>query len=77
LGKELANCLLELHTAGWLHKSFCSENIVFFPKADQTPRTLEQPYLVGFEYARRAGPDEFSEEIAAYVRESSALLSIH
>jgi hypothetical protein len=68
VGKELANCLLELHTAGWLHKSFCSENIVFFPRAEETPRSLEQPYLVGFEYARRAGVDEFSEEIAAYVK---------
>ena len=67
LAKQIANCLFELHTAGWLHKSFCSENIVFFPKAEQTPRTLEQPYLVGFEYARKAGPDELSEEIAAYV----------
>jgi hypothetical protein len=67
LAQELANCLLELHAAGWLHKSFCSENIVFFDKAEQTSRTLQQPYLVGFEYARRGGPDEFSEEIAAYV----------
>jgi hypothetical protein len=67
LAKQIANCLFELHTAGWLHKSFCSENIVFFPKAEQTPRTLEQPYLVGFEYARKAGPDELSEKIAAYV----------
>lgn len=52
LALTLAVALFQFHTVGWVHKSFRSSNILFFPGETPTPLTLENPYLVGFEYAR-------------------------
>jgi hypothetical protein len=58
LAKELAGSLLLFHTAGWLHKGFRSNNILFFPSGT---RTLKHPFIVGFEYSRPDAPGEPSE----------------
>lgn len=52
ISRDLAETVLQLHTAGWMHKSFRSENIIFLSSV---------PYLVGYEYTR---PD--TTEAAAF-----------
>ncbi|KAL8791974.1 MAG: hypothetical protein Q9195_005463 [Heterodermia aff. obscurata] len=62
LGETLATTLLHLHASGWLHKGLRSENVLFFPRTTQSPRSLEEPYLMGYEYARRDEPGEISDK---------------
>lgn len=49
-----------LHTAGWLHKSIRSHNVLFL-KQNKRP-VWTRPYLVGFEYSRPDARDESSEK---------------
>ncbi|KAF2815722.1 uncharacterized protein BDZ99DRAFT_565660 [Mytilinidion resinicola] len=51
---DLSETLLQLHTAGWLHKGIRSENVRFtIPEKAKTGSLLESPmYLVGYEYSR-------------------------
>lgn len=44
LAKILATALLQLHSAGWLHKSLRSENILFFPQKPQLEEQGSNPY---------------------------------
>ena len=64
LAKDLVTCVLNLHAVGWLHKGLRSENMMFFPKEDGSPRSLRDFHLVGFEYARVQGVDQYSEKLA-------------
>ncbi|KFY47027.1 hypothetical protein V494_00202 [Pseudogymnoascus sp. VKM F-4513 (FW-928)] len=59
LAYALAESLGHLHSVGWVHKSFRSENIMFLPgtatdQATEIPEIamLEQPRIFGFEYSR-------------------------
>jgi hypothetical protein len=52
-----------LHSVGWLHKSFRSENILFFNDADQDPHLLTQPYVCGFDFSRQDSPHEMTENV--------------
>jgi len=54
LAQALASALLLLHSSKWLHKSFRSENILFFrPKRQLDGETsILKPYISGFEYFR-------------------------
>ncbi|PLB50014.1 hypothetical protein P170DRAFT_424443 [Aspergillus steynii IBT 23096] len=56
IGMDMAETVLQLHTAGWLHKGIRSENIIAFfaPDDDTLP---EKTHLVGFEYARPDSKD--------------------
>jgi hypothetical protein len=49
-----------LHTAGWLHKSIRSQNVLFNIKEGKV--LWERPYLVGFEFSRPDKPDASSEK---------------
>ncbi len=51
---DLAETMLQLHTAGWLHKGLRSENVMFISSAKSDPAALvySQPYIVGYEYSR-------------------------
>lgn len=62
----LAMSLAILHTAGWLHKSIRSQNIIF-PKSDDSV-LWSRPYLVGFEYSRPDQPGAASEKPEESVR---------
>ncbi|KAJ9648633.1 hypothetical protein H2199_001488 [Coniosporium tulheliwenetii] len=62
LATELATTLLHLHAGGWLHKGLRSDNILFFPASSDAPRTLDEPYIMGYEYARHDKPGELSEK---------------
>ncbi|KAH8646464.1 hypothetical protein BGZ60DRAFT_553738 [Tricladium varicosporioides] len=70
LAHGLANCISQLHMVQWLHESFRSENVFFFPhQAQNTGKTSEvvnfsQPWVLGFEFSRpedffSAGPADF------------------
>lgn len=60
LAQTLAVALWSLHSLDWLHKSLCSNNILFFPspKAEDTTVAtvlipdISSPYLVGFDASR-------------------------
>jgi hypothetical protein len=62
LANGLATTLLHLHASGWLHKGIRSENVLLFPKSVEELRTLHEPYLVGYEYARQDKPGELSDK---------------
>lgn len=71
LARELSLSVCILHSAGWLHKGIRSENIIFSSppptRAGSTnaaaPAPLDNPLLLGFEYARPDVPGAFSETI--------------
>ncbi|KAI1421145.1 prion-inhibition and propagation-domain-containing protein [Xylaria sp. FL1777] len=54
LMRAIADTVLQLHTAGWLHKSLRSENIIFIaPRGSDSEIFLSsEPYIIGYEYAR-------------------------
>jgi serine/threonine protein kinase len=61
LAAKLANTVLYLHSAGWLHKNLRSENIVFFLPDSDLP-TLSSPYVMGYQLARIDCNNELTEE---------------
>lgn len=54
IASVISDAVLQLHTAGWLHKSIRSENILFLAGSKSELETFlsTAPYLVGYEYAR-------------------------
>lgn len=62
LAYRLALSLRKIHDEGWLHKGLRSENVLFFPTRPNAARSLDHPRLVGFDFARREGPGEYSEK---------------
>jgi len=60
IAKAIANCLMSLHSVNWLHKGLRSQNILFFPKDDNTVE-YSCPYLSGFGYARPAFREDMTE----------------
>jgi len=63
LARSLAMTLLRVHEENWLHKGIRSDHVHFFPpKAGGRPN-LDHPRLIGFDYARRDRPNEYSEKL--------------
>lgn len=62
LATVIATTLLHLHAGGWLHKGLRSENVIFFPSALGAPRSLNEPYVMGYEFARGDDPAEISDK---------------
>jgi Prion-inhibition and propagation len=66
IAAKLLETLLNLHTSGWLHKQFCSENIVFV-RANSAAEGNEidilnySMYIAGYGYARPDEPGEMTE----------------
>ncbi|EXJ68339.1 uncharacterized protein A1O5_08131 [Cladophialophora psammophila CBS 110553] len=52
LAQSLAVSLWELHSAGWLHKSFHSGNVLFFCKRFTDTFSVTEPHIGGFEVSR-------------------------
>ncbi|PNP51845.1 hypothetical protein THARTR1_07614 [Trichoderma harzianum] len=57
LAAKLSRCISQLQLVKWVHESFRSENIVFFPKHEKSttlvPRIdLSEPWVLGFEFSR-------------------------
>ena len=76
LAKLLSAAIFEFHKASWVHKSFSSHNIMFFPdlaSSEDDPETppstsastskisILAPYIVGFNHSRLDQPNQFSE----------------
>lgn len=62
---KLAETVLQLHTAGWVHKNISPAHILFLKRQGQNesePGHFAGPYLSGFGYAREISPSAFSEE---------------
>lgn len=58
IARRTTEAVLQLHTAGWLHKSLRTSNIVFLgtKTASLTDFLQRTPYIIGFEYARPDTP---------------------
>lgn len=62
LALQLARCISHLQLVKWVHKSFRSENILFFPPKEESspdfPRVAEEcldysePWVLGYEFSR-------------------------
>lgn len=54
--KALAETVLQLHTAGWLHKNICTNNVLFVDKESHSwdQGTSLGPYLSGYEFTRNS-----------------------
>lgn len=54
IAKALSETILQLHTAGWMHKNLRSHNVIFLaPKASTLDVFLQsEPILIGYDYAR-------------------------
>ena len=64
LAKALAETVLQLHTAGWLHKGIRADNILVFKTGMEQRNSnddLSSAYLGGYEYARADNPLETTE----------------
>lgn len=63
IARALSETILQLHTAGWMHKTFRSENIVFIaPEGASDEEFLSTESLVmGYDYAR---PDTVNAALA-------------
>ena len=60
----LAETVLQLHTAGWLHKGIRADNILVFKSGTEpwsSTDDLSLAYLGGYEYARADNPLEATE----------------
>lgn len=60
-----AETVLQLHTAGWLHKGIRADNILFFsPDGLQSVKDgrLSRAYVGGYEFARADNPLETTED---------------
>jgi hypothetical protein len=54
LARGVASSIFLFHTADWYHKNICSDNVPFFSTDGKPSKTLNSPYIVGFEYSRPA-----------------------
>ena len=61
LALQITQSVKYFHTAGWLHKSLRSENILIWP-VDASVSPLPRPVLVGFAFARQDSPSQISEQ---------------
>jgi len=81
LAGKLTTCMLYLHSVDWLHKSFRSENVLFFFRESLT--AYSQPYLMGFEYSRpsrmgeKTDPVPWSPETELYCHPDILLTGKH
>ncbi|MCJ1321960.1 hypothetical protein MMC15_007305 [Xylographa vitiligo] len=63
IAKALTLSFYRLHSVGWLHKSFRSDNVLFFEAPDQDPYDLAPPYVCGFDFSRQDTPAEMTEDV--------------
>lgn len=74
-GAENIETILQLHTAGWLHKEIRSQNLLFVhsgtdvpsPSLGSLPRS-SQCYVAGYVYARPDDPQEMTEPMASQLQ---------
>lgn len=59
LAHTLASAIENIHSKSWMHKGMRSENVIFM---NPRMRSLDEPRLIGFDFARREGENEYSEK---------------
>ena len=59
---QLAETILQLHTAGWVHKGIRPDHLIFFHAENQPLSELVGVYLSNFNLAREAAMAAFSED---------------
>ncbi|CAO2648655.1 Nn.00g079220.m01.CDS01 [Neocucurbitaria sp. VM-36] len=76
IANKMAHVLWQLHTAGWLHKSLRSSNIIYLaPKGASAVDFLQSPpYLIGYEYAR---PDTTSAAVFTQLPDTELLNDLY
>jgi hypothetical protein len=63
VAKALTMTFYRLHSVGWLHKSFWSDNVLFFEAPDQGATQLSTPFVCGFDFSRPDSPYELTENV--------------
>jgi len=63
IAKILTTTYFRLHSVGWLHKSFRSENVLLFESKDGNSYDLHTPYVCGFDFSRQDSPTELTENV--------------
>lgn len=60
----IADAVLQLHTAGWLHKSIPSENVIFVSseQGDAEAFLSTRPFLIGYDHARPNAMSSLTEQ---------------
>lgn len=62
LAIRLAESVLILHKAGWLHKNICSFNLICLPGMfSSKAASITQPWLIGFNYSRLNDATAFTQ----------------
>ena len=59
VAQMIAQSIGVFHADRWVHKSVCSQSIVFFKNRNTKAWVLDSPYLVDFEYSRPVGGRTF------------------
>ena len=59
VAQMIAQSIGVFHADQWVHKSICSQSIVFFKNRNAKAWMLDSPYLVDFEYSRPVGGRTF------------------
>lgn len=84
LAQQIASSLMYLHSVNWLHKSFRSNNILFFhPDTNADARqSYTSPIVSGFKYSRIDLVDESTELVPEHsendiYRHPQTLASVH
>jgi len=62
LARSLALITSKVHENGWLHKGIRSDHVLFFPRGTGRRISIRNVRLVGFDFARKDRPHEYSEK---------------
>jgi hypothetical protein len=74
VAKAIAQSIGGFHADGWVHKSVCSQSVVFFKDRTKESLMLETPYLVDFGYSR---PEEGRTYARYHQTTNSSTLYLH
>lgn len=74
VAKAIAQSIGSFHADGWVHKSVCSQSVVFFKDRTTKSLMLESPYLVDFGYSR---PEEGRTYARSYQATNRSTLYLH
>lgn len=62
LAASLARIINKIHESGWLHKGIRADHVLFFPARPGGRVSFHHVRLVGFDFARKDKPHEYSEK---------------
>jgi serine/threonine protein kinase len=68
LAQKLSELVYHIHSCGWLHKGLRADNIIFFSAPHMS---IENPYIVGWEYSRKEAKVEHTESMLSGTSEAN------